>query len=396
MTQLFDPVAHISPVVREMTPSGIRKFFELAATTKDVISLGVGEPDFVTPWHIREACFYALEKGYTMYTSNLGLPELRVEISRYLEQRFGLSYDPAQEILVTVGASEAVDLALRALISPGTEVLVPEPCYVAYKPCVILAGGTPVSVPTSFADGFTLKAEELRKYLTPRTRVLILSYPNNPTGSVLSYGELQKLSQVINEHDLVVVADEIYAELTYERQHVSIASMPGMLKRTILINGFSKAFAMTGWRLGYAAACREFIEAMLKIHQYTMLCAPITAQMAAIEALRNGLGDVETMREQYNYRRRLMLSRLRDMGLCCPEPKGAFYVFPSIANTGLTSEQFAERLLKEEGVAVVPGSVFGAGGEGHIRCSYAASMAQLLEALKRMERFVQKLEVGAA
>lgn len=396
MNQVFDPTAYLSPIVKEMAPSGIRKFFELASTTKDVISLGVGEPDFVTPWHIREACFYALEKGYTMYTSNYGLPELREEISRYLGNRFGLGYDPSGEILVTVGASEAIDLALRALISPGVEVLVPEPCYVAYKPCVTLAGGTPVSVPTSSADGFALKAEDVRKCISKRTRILILSYPNNPTGSVLSYGELQRLSQVIKEEDLVVISDEIYAELTYDRQHVSIASMPGMQKRVVLINGFSKAFAMTGWRLGYAAACREFIGAMLKIHQYTMLCAPITAQMAAIEALRNGLDDVQTMREQYNYRRRLMISRLRDMGLNCPEPGGAFYVFPSIASTGLTSEQFAERLLKEEGVAVVPGDVFGAGGEGHIRCSYAASMAQLLEALKRMERFVQKLEVGAA
>ncbi|MDN5347478.1 MAG: aminotransferase [Clostridia bacterium] len=387
----FDPQKFINPKVKNIPPSGIRRFFDLVANTKGVISLGVGEPDFVTPWHIREAAVQAIEKGYTMYTSNYGLPELRRAVASYLEKRFEVAYNPETEIMVTVGASEAVDIALRALVNDGDEVLLVEPCYVSYKPCIIMAGGTPVVIPTSASNGFKVTPVQVEKTITPRTKILVLCYPNNPTGAVLNYEEMLALSNIVKKHNLVVISDEIYAELRYGEKPLSFASLPGMQERTILVSGFSKAFAMTGWRIGYVAAHAEFLAAMLKIHQYTILCAPIMGQMAALEALRSGETDVQKMVEQYDQRRRLVLSRLRDMGLECFEPRGAFYIFPSIASTGLTSEEFAEALLREERVAVVPGSVFGAGGEGHIRCSYAASLQELTEALNRMERFVHRL-----
>lgn len=390
------PEEFLNPVVRAIPPSGIRRFFDLAAEMKGVISLGVGEPDFVTPWRIREACIYALEKGYTMYTSNLGLKELREEIARYLSQAFRLRYNAAKEILVTVGVSEALDLALRALVAPGDEVLIPEPTYVSYIPCTLFAGGVPVPLPTRMENGFRISAAQVEKAITPKTKVLLLAYPNNPTGAVLNRQELEDIAAVVREHDLVVVSDEIYAQLTYEGEHVSIARLPGMRERTVVLQGFSKAFAMTGWRLGYAAGNEAFIEAMTKIHQYTMLCAPITAQMAAIEALRNGLGEMRQMVRQYNYRRRLVVNAFKELGLPCVEPGGAFYAFPSIRHTGLSAEEFCERLLREERVAVVPGTAFGPSGEGFIRCSYAASVANLTEAFRRMGNFLQRLRKPAS
>lgn len=380
----------ISPVVRHMPPSGIRKFFDLVSQTRGVISLGVGEPDFVTPWHIRQACIVSLQEGYTMYTSNQGLPELRAEISRYLSERFGLAYDPWTEILVTVGASEAVDLALRAVISPGDEVLIPEPSYVSYKPCVLLAGGRPVVVPTRKENGFKLTPELLIPYITHRTKALIMCYPNNPTGAIMEKEELAGIADLAQQYGFLVISDEIYAELTYNGTHTSIASLPGMAEQTILVSGFSKAFAMTGWRIGYACAPACLLDAMNKIHQYTALCAPVMGQIAAIEALRRGSKEVNRMVEQYNQRRRLVVARFKEMGLPCFEPRGAFYAFPDITSTGLTSEEFAEHLLREEKVAVVPGTAFGEVGEGHIRCSYAVSMHLLDEALSRIEQFVNR------
>lgn len=373
-----------------MPPSGIRRFFDLVANTRGVISLGVGEPDFVTPWHIREACVHSLEKGYTMYTSNHGLPELRRAIADYLRERFGLDYDFQKQIMVTIGASEAVDLALRTVINPGDEVLIPEPCYVAYQPVTILAGGVPVTVPTDMADGFALTAPQLEEYITPRTKVLMLCFPNNPTGAVLSRDSMQAIAALVKKYNLLVISDEIYSELRYDGPPLSFAAIPGMQERTILINGFSKAFAMTGWRVGYVAAHPDFLAQMVKIHQYTILCAPVMCQMAALEALRYGRHDTEHMLEEYNQRRRLVVRRLWDMGLECFEPKGAFYVFPSIRVTGLSSTEFAEELLKEEKVAVVPGPAFGASAEGFIRCSYATSIVELTEAMNRMERFVSR------
>ncbi|WP_334109502.1 aminotransferase class I/II-fold pyridoxal phosphate-dependent enzyme [Thermodesulfitimonas autotrophica] len=390
------PEEFLNPVVRAIPPSGIRRFFDLAAEMKGVISLGVGEPDFVTPWRIREACIYALEKGYTMYTSNLGLKELREEIARYLSQAFRLRYNAEKEILVTVGVSEALDLALRALVAPGDEVLIPEPTYVSYIPCTLFAGGVPVPLPTRMENGFRISAAQVERSITPKTKVLLLAYPNNPTGAVLNRQELEDIAAVVREHDLVVVSDEIYAQLTYEGEHVSIARLPGMRERTVVLQGFSKAFAMTGWRLGYAAGNEAFIGAMTKIHQYTMLCAPITAQMAAIEALRNGLGEMRQMVRQYNYRRRLVVNAFKELGLPCVEPGGAFYAFPSIRHTGLSAEEFCERLLREERVAVVPGTAFGPSGEGFIRCSYAASVANLTEAFRRMGNFLQRLRKPAS
>ncbi|MEW6448368.1 MAG: aminotransferase class I/II-fold pyridoxal phosphate-dependent enzyme [Bacillota bacterium] len=388
---------YVNPVVRRIPPSGIRRFFDLAAEMKGVISLGVGEPDFVTPWRIREACIYALEKGYTMYTSNSGLKELREEIARYLNRAFQLRYNPEKEILVTVGVSEALDLALRALVAPGEEVLIPEPTYVSYIPCTVLAGGVPVPLQTTMDKGFRITADQVEQAITPKTRVLLLAYPNNPTGAVLPRTELEDIAAVAREHDLVVVSDEIYAQLTYDGEHFSIARLPEMRDRTVVLQGFSKAFAMTGWRLGYAAGNEAFIGAMTKIHQYTMLCAPITAQVAAIEALKNGLQEMRQMVRQYNYRRRLVVNAFKEMGLPCLEPGGAFYAFPSIRETGLSSETFCERLLVEERVAVVPGTAFGPSGEGFIRCSYAASVANLTEAFKRMAGFLQRLKkTGAA
>jgi len=386
--------SYISGVVQDIPPSGIRKFFDLVTQTEGVISLGVGEPDFVTPWHIREACFYSLEKGYTMYTSNLGLPEFREEIAAYEKRKIGVSYSPADEILVTVGVSEAVDLALRALIEPGDEVLVPEPSYVSYAPGTKLVYGKPVPLLTYDADEYRLRPDILEKAITPRSKVLILPFPNNPTGGIMKAEDLKALVDIIIKNDLIVLSDEIYAELTYEGEHVSIASFPGMRDRTIVFNGFSKAFAMTGWRIGYACGHPDIINAMNKIHQYTIMCAPIMAQKAAIEALRHGEGEMRKMVENYNYRRKLMLNGFRQVGLSCFEPRGAFYCFPSIKNSGMNSEDFCEKLLKEEKVAVVPGNAFGNCGEGYIRCCYAASVANIEEAIERMGRFLTRHRKG--
>lgn len=380
----------LNPTVREVKPSGIRRFFDMASEMKGVISLGVGEPDFVTPWRIREASIYALEKGYTMYTANSGLPELRREISRFTADCFGCTYDSNSEVLVTVGVSEGLDLALRAIVAPGDEIIVPEPCYVSYQPCVALAGGIPVPVPTRGEDGFVVTAAQIEAAITPRTKALLLCYPNNPTGAVISRAELEAIAEVCATHDILVISDEIYAALTYESEHTCFAALPGMRDRTILLQGFSKAFAMTGWRVGYALGNTDFIGAMTKIHQFTMLCAPITAQMAAIEALKNGREDMHRMVNQYNHRRRLCLKACQEIGLPCFNPGGAFYVFPDIRPTGLSSEEFTERLIKEEKVAVVPGNAFGECGEGYIRCSYAASVDNLTEAFKRIGRLVQR------
>lgn len=386
----FTPDQFISPTLKALPPSGIRKFFDLVSQTKDVISLGIGEPDFVSPWHVREACVYSLEKGYTMYTSNHGLPELRSAIANYLEQRFDVHYESKDEIIVTVGASEAVDMAFRTVLCPGDEVLIPEPCYVSYTPCTALAGGVPVAVPTSWETGFKVTPELLEAYITPRTKAVVLSYPNNPTGAILTKEELAAISQVIKKHNLLVISDEIYGELTYGSVHASIAALPGMRDRTILISGMSKAFAMTGWRIGYVAAHRDFISSMVKIHQYTMLCAPVMGQKAAVEAFSSCFGEVAKMVEEYDQRRRIITKRLRDMGLQCFEAKGAFYVFPGIQGTGLSSEEFANQLLTEARVAVVPGTAFGSCGEGFIRCCYAVSLKQINQAMDRMEAFVQK------
>jgi aminotransferase len=385
---------YLAPLVRELKPSGIRRFFDLVAGSKDIISLGVGEPDFVTPWHVREACVYSLEHGRTTYTHNAGLPELREEIALYLHNSFQLKYEPMSEVIVTVGGSEAIDLALRALIEPGDEVLIPEPSYISYSPIASIAGGKPVGIETFARDNFKLMPEALQAKITPRSKVLILCYPSNPTGGIMGYEDMLPIAKIVEENDLIVITDEIYAELTYGRKHVSFASLPGMKDRTILVSGFSKAFAMTGWRMGYACGHPDLIGAMLKIHQYTVMCAPIMGQIAAIEALRNGLEEKDHMVESFNQRRRLVVRGFREIGLECHEPQGAFYAFPSIASTGLSSEVFAERLLREAKVAAVPGHVFGLGGEGFIRCSYATSVEQLNEALNRIGEFVHKLKQG--
>ncbi|GGD49067.1 aminotransferase class I/II-fold pyridoxal phosphate-dependent enzyme [Paenibacillus nasutitermitis] len=385
---------YLSPQARVMKPSGIRRFFDLASGRKDIITLGVGEPDFVTPWHVREACVYSLEMGKTQYTSNAGTPELREEIGYYLNRQFDVSYNPADEILVTVGGSEAIDLALRALIAPGDEILVPEPCYISYSPITSLSGGVPVGIETFAKDQFKLTAESLKAVITPRSKVLILCYPSNPTGGIMTREDWLPIAKVVEEHDLIVISDEIYAELTYGEKHVSFASLPGMQDRTILVSGFSKAFAMTGWRIGYACGHRDLISAMLKIHQYTVMCAPVMAQVAALEALKNGLEEKDRMVEAYNQRRRLVVHGFREIGLDCHEPQGAFYAFPSIKATGLSSEEFATALLLEQNVAAVPGDVFGLGGEGHLRCSYATSVSQLTEAIERIGNFVRKLRAG--
>jgi len=380
----------ISKRVRDISPSGIRKFFDLLASMESVISLGVGEPDFVTPWNIREAGIYSLEKGYTSYTSNYGLLELREELARDLKTRYGLDYDPRSELLITVGVSEGVDLAMRAILDPGDEILVHDPGYVSYMPCTILAGGVFVPVPTTIEDDFKVKAKDIERRITPRTKAILLGYPNNPTGAVMDGEELVKIAEVVKRHNLLVISDEVYDRLVYGVEHTCFASLPGMKERTILLSGFSKAYAMTGWRIGYAAAREEIIEAMVKIHQYTMLCAPIMGQMAAIEALKTGGTQVEEMVAEYDKRRRIMVQGLNDIGLTCFEPRGAFYTFPSIKSTGLSSEDFAERLLLEDKVAVVPGSTFGQCGEGHVRCCYATSLADIEEALERMGRFVKR------
>lgn len=383
---------YLSPLVRGIKPSGIRRFFDLVSTRKDVITLGVGEPDFVTPWHVRAAAVHALEKGKTQYTSNAGMPELREAISQYLNDSFHTPYNPADEVIVTVGGSEAIDLALRALIAPGDEILIPEPCYISYSPITALSGGVPVGIETYAADEFKLTAEALRKVITPRSKVLILCYPSNPTGGIMTYEDWLPIAKVVEENDLIVISDEIYAELTYGSKHVSFAAVPGMRDRTILVSGFSKAFAMTGWRMGYMCGHSELLAAMLKIHQYTVMCAPIMAQYAALEALQHGMEEKDRMVESYNQRRRLVVKGFRDIGLDCHEPQGAFYAFPSVASTGLSSEVFAQRLLEEAGVAAVPGDVFGLGGEGHLRCSYATSVSQLTEAIDRIGNFVYKLK----
>ena len=381
----------VSPLVRSIPPSGIRRFFDIVAEMSGVISLGVGEPDFVTPWHIRESCVHGLQRGYTSYTSNYGLLELRQEIARMLETDYGVIYDPKCEALITVGVSEALDLAMRALLSPGDEVLVPEPCYVSYNACVSLAGGVPISVCSSRENEFRVTVDQLAAALTPRTKALLIGYPNNPTGAVMPREDLAAIARFAEQHDLIVISDEIYASLTYDGEHTCFASLPGMRDRTILLNGFSKAYAMTGWRIGYAMGNADFIGAMTKIHQYTMLCAPITAQIAAIEAIKQGTASRNKMVDEYDRRRRLMVDGLRNIGLDCFEPRGAFYVFPSIRNTGLTSLQFAEQLLQAEKVALVPGDAFGACGEGFVRCSYASSSKNLSEALDRIGRFVKPL-----
>lgn len=380
----------LSKLVMELEPSGIRRFFDVANTMENVISLGVGEPDFDTPWHIREEGIYSLEKGRTYYTSNAGLLPLRQEISAYLGTRFGLPYGP-DEILVTVGGSEAIDIGFRAMLDPGDEVIIPEPCFVSYLPCVRMAGGVPVRLPLEEKDQFKLTREKLESAITDKTKMVVLPFPNNPTGAVMSAGELQVIADVVKKHDLFVMSDEIYSELSYQGKHVSVASIPGMAERTVVINGFSKSFAMTGWRLGYAAAPREVIAQMTKIHQYVIMSAPTTSQYAAIEALRNGLGDVERMRESYNQRRRFLVKELNDMGIPCFEPYGAFYVFPNISRFGMTSEEFATRLLREQKVAVVPGDAFGECGEGFLRISYAYSIENLKRALEKIQKFIDML-----
>ncbi|WP_044893299.1 aminotransferase [Bacillus alveayuensis] len=382
---------YISDTVRTLKPSGIRKFFDLVAKMDGVISLGVGEPDFVTPWNVREASILSLEQGYTAYTANAGIVELRTEISRYLQKRFHLQYDFESEILVTVGASQALDIAFRAILNQGDEVLIIEPCFVSYGSLVTLAGGKPISVSTSGDEEFKINPYSLKKYITSKTKAMILCTPSNPTGTVLSKRDLEEIAKIAKEHDLIVIVDEIYAELTYDEPFTSFPSLPDMKERTILISGFSKAFAMTGWRLGYIAAECDLLQAMLKVHQYSVMCAPTMAQYAAVEALTNGMEEVEFMRKSYKRRRNYFVKSLNEIGLHCHMPGGAFYAFPSIQNTGMSSEEFAERLLVEQKVAVVPGNAFGESGEGYIRCSYASSMEQLQEAIKRINHFVQSL-----
>ncbi len=380
----------LSQTVQKIAPSGIRRFFDIANEMEDVVSLGVGEPDFDTPWHIRDEGIYSLEKGRTFYTSNSGLMELREEICRYLKRRFQLDYDPAQETLVTVGGSEGIDIALRAMLDPGDEVLIPQPCYVSYLPCVQLAGGVPVTIELQAEDEFRLTKEELLEKITDKTKVLVLPFPNNPTGAVMRREDLEAVAEVVIEKDLYVISDEIYAELTYQGDHVSIAALPGMRERTLTINGFSKAYAMTGWRLGYVCGPREIIDQMTKIHQFAIMCAPTTSQYAAVDALRSGDADVAYMRDSYNQRRRFLMHEFARMGLPCFEPFGAFYVFPSIREFGMSSEEFAIRLLDEERVAVVPGTAFGDSGEGYVRISYAYSIEALKKALERVERFIAR------
>ena len=381
----------LSKTITTIEPSGIRKFFDIVSEMDDAISLGVGEPDFDTPWHIRDEGIYSLEKGRTFYTSNAGLKELKMEISKYLDRRFGLSYDYNKEMLVTVGGSEAIDIAMRAMLDPQDEVLIPQPSYVSYVPCCVLANGTPVPIELKAENEFRLTAEELEAAITPKTKLLVMPFPNNPTGAVMEKKDLEAVAEVVKKHDLFVLSDEIYAELTYLDNHVSIASIPGMRERTIVINGFSKSHAMTGWRLGYACGPEVIIKQMLKIHQFAIMCAPTTSQYAAVEALRNGDDDVAMMREAYNQRRRYLVHAFKEMGLECFEPYGAFYIFPCIKEFGMTSEEFASRFLMEEKVAVVPGTAFGNCGEGFLRISYAYSLENLKEALGRMQKFIDRL-----
>ncbi|MBE5928665.1 MAG: aminotransferase class I/II-fold pyridoxal phosphate-dependent enzyme [Lachnospiraceae bacterium] len=380
----------LSKVIRDIPPSGIRKFFDIVSEMEDAISLGVGEPDFDTPWHIREEGIYSLEQGRTFYTSNAGLKELKQEVCRYLKRSQNVKYD-AEEVVITVGGSEAIDIALRAMLDPGDEVLIPQPSYVSYEPCTILAGGTPVIIELKEENEFRLTKEELLSKITDKTKILILPFPNNPTGAIMEEKDLKEIAEVIIEKDLFVLSDEIYAELTYSGKHVSIVSIPGMKERTVLINGFSKAYAMTGWRLGYAVAPRAILDQMLKIHQFAIMCAPTTSQYAAVEALKYGDPDVKKMREAYDKRRRFLLNELRSMGIDCFTPYGAFYVFPNIKKFGMSSDEFAERLLREKKVAVVPGTAFGACGEGFLRISYAYSIDDLRVALGRIREFIESL-----
>ena len=381
----------ISKTVIGLKKSGIRKFFDIVSEMKDVISLGVGEPDFDTPWHIREEGIYALEKGKTFYTSNAGLKELRYEISNYLKRTQNIIYNPDNEIIVTVGGSEAIDIGLRAMVNVGDEVIIPQPSYVSYEPCAVLAGATPVIIDLKEENEFRLTANELKNAITNKTRILILPFPNNPTGAIMEQKDLEEIARVCIENDIYVMSDEIYGELSYKEKHVSIASIAGMKERTILINGFSKAYAMTGWRLGYACGPKEIIEQMVKIHQYAIMCAPTTSQYSAVEALKKGDEDVKLMRESYNQRRRFLMNAFKEMGLKCFEPYGAFYVFPCIKEFGMTSEEFAMKFLEEEHVAVVPGTAFGDSGEGFLRISYAYSIENLKKAMTRLKRFVEKL-----
>ena len=382
----------LSDKIVDIKPSGIRKFFDIVSEMDDAISLGVGEPDFDTPWHIRDEGIYSLEKGRTFYTSNAGLKELKIEICNYLERRFHLTYNYANEVLVTVGGSEAIDIALRTMVNPGDEVLIPQPSYVSYEPCAVLADAVPVIINLKAENEFRLTAQELRDAITDKTKVLVLPFPNNPTGAIMEKKDLEEIAEVILEKDLFVISDEIYSELTYNADHVSSASSPGMQERTILINGFSKSYAMTGWRLGYACGPKIIIEQMLKIHQFAIMCAPTTSQYAAVEALRNGDDDVVEMREAYNQRRRYLMYAFKEMGLPCFEPYGAFYVFPCIREFGMTSDEFATRFLQEEKVAVVPGTAFGDCGEGFIRISYAYSLENLKVAIGRLADFVARLK----
>ncbi len=384
--------SYVSNLVQDLKPSGIRKFFDLAANIEGVVSLGVGEPDFVTSWTVREAAISSLEEGYTSYTANAGLIELREEIANYMNKQFHVSYDPKDEIIVTVGASEGIDLAMRAILNPGEEVIVVEPCFVAYAPLVTMAGGIPVTVQALPENDFKIKAEQIEAVVTPKTKAILICSPNNPTGTQLGKQDLEAIANVVKKHDLVVISDEIYAELAYDEEYTSFAALEGLHERTILLNGFSKAFAMTGWRLGFVCAPKEISEGMLKIHQYALMCASTMAQYAGLEAMRHGMHDVEEMRRSYRRRRNYIVKALNEIGLDCHKPGGAFYAFPSIRKTGLSSQEFAEKLLVEEKVAVVPGDVFGESGEGHIRCSYASSMEQLQEAIRRIERFMKKYQ----
>ena len=386
----------LSDIIVDIPPSGIRKFFDVVSEMKGAISLGVGEPDFDTPWHVREEGIYSLEKGRTFYTSNAGLKELKQEIGKYLKRRMHIDYDYNTEILVTVGGSEAIDIALRAMLNPGEEVLIPQPSYVSYVPCAVLAGGKPVIIELEEKDQFKLTKEKLLEKITPNTKVLILPFPNNPTGAIVEREDLEEIAKVIEEKDIFVISDELYAELTYKGEHVSIAAIPGMRERTVLINGFSKAYAMTGWRIGYAAAPEIILTQMLKIHQFAIMCAPTTSQYAAVEALKNGDEDIARMKKAYNERRKYLMRAFAELGMDCFEPYGAFYIFPCIKRFGMSSDEFANRLLQEEKIAIVPGTAFGDSGEGYLRVSYAYSLEDLQKAISRIRRFVDRLDGKAA
>ncbi|OBZ35938.1 MAG: aromatic amino acid aminotransferase [Methanohalophilus sp. DAL1] len=388
---MTDTSRFVASYLDRVPPSGIRRFFDMVSNNEDIISLGVGEPDYITPWHIREACIHSLEQGETSYTSNYGLVELRDEISRTYTQKHGLYYDLTSEILVTSGVSEALDLAVRAITDPGDEIIIVEPSYVAYAPAIIFAGGNPVAVQTFREDKFKLTSENLKKAITPKTKAILLNYPNNPTGAVMDKKELEPIADIVEEHDIMVISDEVYERMTYDTQHTCFASLDGMRQRTIVLNGFSKAYSMTGFRMAYALAPAPVLAAMMRIHQYSMLCAPITAQVGAIEALKNGEEEVEKMVNEYNRRRRLIVKGFNNIGLDCFNPGGAFYAFPSVASTGLTSEQFAERLLEQQQVVTIPGDVFGRAGNGYLRCAYAASRENIKEALERIETFISDI-----